>query len=151
MLAGCGSIQVFKNRVNKHLSEVVQIKQSCLRNKGFGKETKLFNILPLPSPPKFYCFVGMPHTFPRKSKLFPTSLSVLQTATSPQIQCDSPLYPQPLCYNSPCTLLSWQLCIAGKSKEGAKGEQVWHRGRKRNFASPPGMGGTGRPRYKHTH
>lgn len=111
-------------------------------------ETKLLNILPLPSPQKNYCFVGMLHTFPRKSKLFPTSLSVLQIATSPQIQCDFPLYSQLLCYNSPCTLLSWHLCIAGKSEEGAKGKQVWHRGRKRNFASPPGMGGTGRLRHK---
>lgn len=41
------------------------------------------------------CIVGMPHTFPRKSKLFPTNLSVLQIVTSPQIQCGFPLYPQP--------------------------------------------------------
>lgn len=146
MLAGCESILVFKNRLNEHLSEVVQMKQSCLRNKGFGMETKLCNILPLPSPKK--CLVGMPHTFPRKSKLFPTDLSALQIATSPQTQCDFPIYPQTPCYNSACTLLSWHLCTAGKSEGIAKGEQVWHRGRKRNFASPPGMGGTGRLRHK---
>lgn len=79
MLAGCESIQVFKNRLNENLSEMVQMKQSCLRNNRFGMETKLFYVLPLPSPHKSYCFVGIPHTFPRESKLLHTSLSVLQS------------------------------------------------------------------------
>lgn len=76
MLAGSESMQVFKNRLNEHLPEVAQMKQSCLRNKGFGMETKLFNTLSLPSPPENYCFVGMLHTFPRKSELLHTSLCV---------------------------------------------------------------------------
>lgn len=68
--------------------------------------------------------------------------------TSPHLKVAFPSVPSPSCYNSPCTLLSWHLCIAGKSEGNAKGEQAWHRGRKRNFASPPGMGGIGRLRHK---
>lgn len=146
MLAGCESIQVFKNRLNENLSEMVQMKQSCLRNKRFGMETKLFYVLPLPSPHKSYCFVGIPHTSKKIKTLTYESLSV--TVTSPHLKVAFPSVPSPSCYNSPCTLLSWHLCIAGKSEGNAKGEQAWHRGRKRNFASPPGMGGIGRLRHK---
>lgn len=105
MLAGSESIQVFKNRLNEHLSEVVQMKQSCLRNKGFGMETKLFNILSLPSTPKYIVLLVCSTHFQENQNSF-IQASVSQIATSPQIQCDLPLCPQPSCYNSPCTLLS---------------------------------------------
>lgn len=120
MLAGSESIKVFKNRLNEHLSEVVQMKQSCLRNKGFGMETKLFNILSLPFPPKNYCFVGMLHIFPRKSELFRTSLCVTNSHLT-----SNPMWPSP---PSPALLLQLSLhppfltsLHCRKSEGGAKG------------------------------